>query len=355
MGYSSESGSEKAPPQQSSVVTARGKKEDICTASMASGFGVTAEKRPFGEGLESWQDHHVLRTAHMGEQVTIETAFCMHKGNHPTSNYEEEDWSKQRTKSGPQLARAELTCKAASSLSSGVFLENWKKFSTRSEQGVICCGAPCDGFPASPHTTHRSTGARVATWVAAQAEPGQHDGCKRQGDSASGQPPHQQVLTRRVKQVVGHTHLGRDEGHVLDASLGEISTQQELHFPAPRVYGHSELAEMTEALRGFHVSGELQSVEPLGQGSQTSVLFSALPPQTGVLLHLAPLLLLCSLSLNPTKYNYFMQTCSSFVNHSILQLMLSLMILCFSENSIPPCSGRLPCRRPVSPAAPTGA
>lgn len=28
----------------------------------------------------------------MGEQVTIETAFCMHKGNHPTSNYEEEDW-----------------------------------------------------------------------------------------------------------------------------------------------------------------------------------------------------------------------------------------------------------------------
>lgn len=61
MGYSSESGSEKAPPQQSSVVTARGEKEDIRTASTASGLGVTAEKRPFGEGLESWQDHHVLR------------------------------------------------------------------------------------------------------------------------------------------------------------------------------------------------------------------------------------------------------------------------------------------------------
>ena len=25
-------------------------------------LGVTAEKRPFGEGRESWQDHHVLRT-----------------------------------------------------------------------------------------------------------------------------------------------------------------------------------------------------------------------------------------------------------------------------------------------------
>lgn len=157
-----------------------------------------------------------------------------------------------------EISTVSLIPRAAGLLSSGFFLENWKKFSTRSEQGVICCGAPCDGFPASPHTTHRSTGARVATWVAAQAEPGQHDGCKRQRDRASGQPPHQQALTRRVKQVVGHTHLGRDEGHVLDASLGEISTQQELHFPAQRVYGHSELAETTEVRAG---GGEEACVE----------------------------------------------------------------------------------------------
>lgn len=39
----------------------------------------------------------------MGEQVTIETAFCMHKGKHPTSNYEEEDWVGQEAWN-PQLS-----------------------------------------------------------------------------------------------------------------------------------------------------------------------------------------------------------------------------------------------------------